>query len=170
MAPDNKEDKKAENKTTASPQLQIRPFRPSDTSSISEILQAASEAAQWPPDSYARLASSPDAIFLVCETSMRIIGFLVARQIADEAEILNIAVHPASRRQGVATFLLLAAFDAFRRAAVSRVFLELRQSNLAARALYEHHGFVPGSIRKSYYRDPIEHAVCMQKKLTAPLD
>jgi ribosomal-protein-alanine N-acetyltransferase len=170
MAPDNKEDKKAENKATASPQLQIRSFRPSDTPSISEILQAATEAAQWPPESYAKLASSPGGIFLVCETSTHAIGFLAARQIAGEAEILNIAVHPAFRRKGVASALLLAVFNSFLGPAVSRVFLELRESNLAARALYERHGFVPAATRKSYYRDPVEHALCMQKKLTAPPD
>ena len=169
MAPDNKEDKTAENKA-ASPQLQIRSFRPSDTPSISEILQAATEAAQWPPESYAKLASSPGGIFLVCESSTHAIGFLAARHIADETEILNIAVHPAFRRQGVASALLLAVFNSFPGSAVSRVFLELRESNLAARALYEHHGFVPAGTRKSYYRDPVEHALCMQKKLTAPPD
>jgi ribosomal-protein-alanine N-acetyltransferase len=147
--------------------LQIRPLRPADAASISDILRDSTEAAQWPPESYVRLAASPGGVFLVCEANTEIIGFVAARQVADEAEILNIAVHRDFRRKGVATALLLAALDKFRSSTIARVFLELRESNHPARALYEHHGFVLSGRRKSYYRDSTEDALCMQKKLTA---
>jgi len=160
----------SDEKAIASVALRIRAFRPSDAISITEILRDSAEAAQWPSESYAKLAASPGGVLLVCETSAHLVGFVAARQIADEAEILNIAVHPNFRRKGVASALLLAALDNFRRSAVMRVFLELRESNLPARALYERHGFVPAGLRKSDYRDPTEHALCMQKKLTAQSD
>jgi [ribosomal protein S18]-alanine N-acetyltransferase len=147
--------------------LQIRPLRLADAASISDILRDSTEAAQWPSESYVKLAVSPGGVFLVCETATQIIGFVAARQVADEAEILNIAVHRDFRRKGVATALLLAALEKFRSAAIARVFLELRESNQPARALYEHLGFVLSGRRKSYYRDPVEDALCMQKKLTA---
>ena len=146
--------------------LQIRPLRPADGPSISDILRDSIEAAQWPPESYIKLTLSPGGVFLVCETATQIIGFVAARQAADEAEILNIAVHRDFRRKGVATALLLATLDKFRSSAIARVFLELRESNQPARALYERHGFVFSGRRKAYYCDPTEDALCMQKKLT----
>jgi ribosomal-protein-alanine N-acetyltransferase len=158
----------ADDKAIASVPLQIRNFRLSDAVSISQILRDSTESAQWPPESYAKLAGLPGSVFLVCETNADLVGFLAARQVADEAEILNIAVHRDFRRKGIATALLLAALDKFRSSTVASVFLELRESNQPARALYERHGFVSSGIRKSYYRDPTEHALCMQKKLTDP--
>ena len=150
--------------------LQIRPLRPADAPRISDILRDSTEAAQWPPESYTKLAVSPGGVFLVCEANAQIIGFVAARQVADEAEILNIGVHRDFRRKGVATALLLAALDQFRSTAVTGVFLELRESNQPARALYERHGFVFSSRRKAYYRDPTEDALCMQKKLAVARD
>jgi [ribosomal protein S18]-alanine N-acetyltransferase len=159
-----------ENKPLASTAWTVRPFRPNDSRTILEILRDSTEAAQWPAESYAELASSPSGLLLVCQASDQVIGFLAARQATDEAEILNVAVHRDFRRQGAASALLLAALETFRRSAVASVFLEVRASNTPARALYEHHGFIPSSIRKSYYLDPPEDAVCMMKKLTDARD
>lgn len=148
--------------------LTIRPFRPTDSPILARILLDSTEAAQWPAESYATLAASPSGLLLVCETDTKPIGFLAARQAADQAEVLNLAVHTDFRRHGAASALLIAALDTFQQSAVTRVFLELRASNLAARALYERHGFVPAGSRKAYYRDPLEDAICMGKKLPDP--
>jgi [ribosomal protein S18]-alanine N-acetyltransferase len=153
-----------EHKPTAAVAWKIRPFRPPDASTIAEILRDSAEAAQWPPESYANLANSPGGVFLVGEANAHVVGFVAARQVADEAEILNIAVHGDFRRKGIASALLVAALDKFRRSAIVRVFLELRESNLPARALYDRHGFLPSGRRKSYYRHPAEDALCMEKK------
>lgn len=144
----------------------IRPFRPSDAGAISDILDGSSAAAQWPPESYAKLASSPGGLLLVCEAHGKPIGFLAGRQVTNEAEILNIAVSPDSRRRGVGSALLRAALGNFQRSSIARVFLELRESNLPARTLYERHGFVSCGRRKCYYANPSEDAVCMVRKLT----
>jgi [ribosomal protein S18]-alanine N-acetyltransferase len=144
---------------------EIRAFRAADTPAIAEILSDSTEAAQWPPESYAKLADSPGGIVLVCEASGEPVGFVAARQAADEAEILNIAVHRDFRRKGIGSALLLAALDELRRSAMSYVFLELRESNLPARALYSRHGFVPSGRRTSYYHGPTEDALCMMRKL-----
>jgi [ribosomal protein S18]-alanine N-acetyltransferase len=148
----------------------VRTFRTSDVPAISDILRNSTEAAQWPPESYANLANSPGGLLLVCDSNAQVIGFIAARQTADEAEILNVAVDHTFRRKGVASALLLAVLDTFRRAAIARVFLELRESNLPARALYERHGFIRTSRRKSYYSNPTEDALCMLRKFTAPSD
>lgn len=148
----------------------IRAFRPSDESAISQILRDSSEAAQWPSESYANLANSSGGVLLVCEMHPHVIGFLAARQAADEAEILNIAVQRDFRRKGIASALLLAALNTFHRSAIASVFLELRESNLPARNLYQRHGFVPSGRRKSYYANPIEDALCMLRKFTGAPD
>jgi len=144
----------------------IRSFRPADAPAISEILRDSNQAAQWPFESYATLADSPSGILLVCEAKTQVVGFMAARQAADQAEILNIAVHIDFRRKGVASALLAGALDAFRRSAIAQVFLELRESNLPARTLYERHGFIRTGRRKSYYANPTEDALCMLRKLT----
>ena len=152
-------------KPSAAMARKIGAFRPGDAPAIIEILRGSNEAAQWPLESYARLAESPGGLFLVCHANSQPVGFVAARQAVDEAEILNIAVHRDFRRQGVASALLLAALDQLRRSAINRVFLELRESNLPARALYERHGFVPSGRRKAYYHGPVEDALCMMRKL-----
>jgi len=158
MAPDDQ--------PTAAIAKKVRAFHPSDAPDIAKILSDSAEAAQWPPESYAKLAESPGGILLVCEAEGRPVGFLAARRAADEAEILNIAVRRDFRRKGVASALLLAAIDEFRCFAIARVFLELRESNLPALTLYNRHGFLPSGGRKAYYHHPTEDAVCMVRKLT----
>jgi len=156
----------AEDPRTAVADWKVRPFRPPDAKAILAILRHSIEAAQWPAESYAKLSALPSGIVLVSEVNAEVIGFVAARSAADEGEILNIAVHPEFRRQGVASALLLAVLQTLRPSAVTHVFLELRASNLPARALYHHHGFVTSGFRKAYYRDPVEDAIQMQKDLT----
>jgi [ribosomal protein S18]-alanine N-acetyltransferase len=158
MAPDPK--------PSAAIAWKIRPFRATDAPAIAEILRDSAEAAQWPPESYAKLAESPGGLVLVCDASGQPVGFVAARQAADEAEILNIAVHRDLRGKGVASALLLAALDEFRRSAIASVFLELRESNLPALTLYNRHGFTPSGRRKAYYHHPTEDAISMLRKLT----
>ncbi len=98
-----------EHKPSAAIAWKIRAFRATDAPAIAEILRDSAEAAQWPPESYAKLAESPGGVVLVSEASGQPVGFLAARQAADEAEILNIAVQRDFRRKGVASALLLAA-------------------------------------------------------------
>ena len=145
----------------------IRPFRASDTKPILAILRDSTEASQWPAQSYVTLASSPGGLVLISEVqaNAQLVGFLAARQVVSDAEILNVAVHPEFRRLGVASELLLASLEEFHKSAAAQVFLELRESNLAARALYLRHGFVPSGRRKGYYQQPPEDALCMHKKL-----
>lgn len=52
------------------------------------------------------------------------------------------------------------------RAGLAFLTLEVRQSNLGAQALYRRHGFCPAGVRKNYYRDPVEDAILMTRKLT----
>jgi [ribosomal protein S18]-alanine N-acetyltransferase len=160
----------ADHKPLAAVAWKIRPFRADDGPAISDILRDSAEAAQWPPESYAKLANSSGGIVFVCVANDLVAGFVAARRTADEGEILNIAVRPDFRRKGIASALLRAVLDEFLSSPVLRVFLELRESNLPARELYQRHGFVPSGRRKGYYRHPTEDALCMHKEFTSTSD
>jgi len=147
----------------------VRPFRSGDAEALARILQSASEAAQWPLESCERMTQLPGAVALVCETETGtgVTAFLIARQVADEAEVLNLAVLTEARRQGQASALLAAAMHQFRASGVLRIFLEVRHSNQPAIAFYAKHGFTPTGRRKAYYLDPVEDALCMEMKFPA---
>jgi [ribosomal protein S18]-alanine N-acetyltransferase len=151
------------------PTRKIRPFRSADAIALAKILDSAAEAAQWPLESYERMTHLPGALALVCETGIGVTGFLLARQVADEAEVLNVAVLTEARRQGQASALLTTALDQFRNSGVLRIFLEVRESNQPAIAFYTKQGFTCSGRRKVYYCNPVEDALCMDLKFpTAP--
>ena len=144
----------------------IRAFRPSDAASLSSILRDSPEAANWTQASYREWMNSPGAVAFVSEGDGRVRGFIIGRQVADEAEVLNVAVASLVRRKGQAGALLKAALDEFRTRGVRRVYLEVRESNVAARAFYAKHGFSQTGKRLNYYRIPDEAAILMELKLT----
>lgn len=92
-------------------------------------------------------------------------GYAVAMAVADEATVANIAVLPEFRGRGAAKALLTASLNACRERGADRCFLEVRESNGAARKLYESFGFTEVSVRKNYYESPTEDAIVMKKEL-----
>ena len=124
-----------------------------DLDAVTAIQEASPGAAGW------RVADYLEQDFRVAIEGNRIVGFLVARTLAaDEREILNLAVAPDFRRQGVARALLDNAFNGFRGA----VFLEVRESNEVAQEFYKSLGFKGVSKRAGYYGSPPESAIVMK--------
>ena len=103
------------------------------------------------------LASSASRT-LVAEEDGRMLGYLLGCVILPEGEIYRVASLPEARRRGVATALLNAFLEE-----LPVCFLEVRQSNRAARTLYEKHGFSLVAERKNYYKAPAEDA-CIYKR------
>jgi ribosomal protein S18 acetylase RimI-like enzyme len=135
------------------PRIRIRPARSSDLPEISSIQASASEASQW---------QAQDYLAFECRVAIvegRIAGFVVSRQIADqEREILNVAIHPDFRRLRVASQLLQTEITSH----TGAHFLEVRESNIAARRLYERLGFQVVGARPEYYENPIETGIVMR--------
>ena len=77
------------------------------------------------------------------------LGFVMTREVAGEAELLTIAVHPDHRRSGIASALL---HQAIANLSAEKLFLEVANDNLGAHAFYEKHGFTLTGTRKAYYR------------------
>ncbi|MEN8135447.1 MAG: ribosomal protein S18-alanine N-acetyltransferase [Thermodesulfobacteriota bacterium] len=93
-------------------------------------------------------------------------AFIMARMVDDEAEILKIATNPADRRQGAACCLLGESIKLFRERGAHRCHLELRAANTPARLLYEKFDFIMTGLRKNYYSNPKDDALCMTLALS----
>ena len=91
---------------------------------------------------------------IVCEDDDQPRGFILARAVADEAEVLTLAVDPAVRRQGVGRALLIAALAMAAERGAEVAFLEAAHDNAAALALYAACGFEIAGSRKAYYARP----------------
>jgi [ribosomal protein S18]-alanine N-acetyltransferase len=150
-------------------EARIRAFRPADAAAVTSILRDAPEAANWPEEGYREALNWPGVVALVGEKDGNVTGFILGRRVAEVAEILNLAVTPASRRRGEGEALLRAALAEFRSCGVSRVFLEVRESNEIGIAFYEKHGFSKTGRRAGYYRDPDEAALVMQGKVATEI-
>jgi [ribosomal protein S18]-alanine N-acetyltransferase len=102
------------------------------------------------------------ALFLVAEAEDKILGYVVALDAADEGEILNLAVAEDGRRRGLGRALVAAIVGALTERGVRQVYLEVRESNAPARALYSEFGFREVGRRKAYYRRPVEDAMVLR--------
>ncbi len=129
-------------------------------------------ASHWRDDDYARIfAEGPPPrlalvrLALVAEQEGALLGFLVASHVGSEWEIENVAVASHARRRGLGSRLLREFLAIAEQHGAESVFLEVRESNRDARALYEAAGFAETGRRKSYYSGPLEDAVMYRKGL-----
>jgi ribosomal-protein-alanine N-acetyltransferase len=147
----------------------VREMSECDLTEVVEI-EGASRISRWGRESYAGELARRDAIVLVAvesETSgaaRQVKGFIAARVVADELQINNFAVRAEDREKGVGSALLRAAMTESRRRGAQSAFLEVRESNLAARRFYAQHGFTVCGRRKNYYREPPEDALLLCAK------
>jgi ribosomal-protein-alanine N-acetyltransferase len=130
-------------------------------------------AGHWTEDQYRQALESRRTKRLVLvidepsapETPTSVQAFLVAQHIPPEWELENIVVAPTVRRKGLGKRLLQHLLSIARESNSDSVFLEVRESNTAARTLYEQGGFAQTGRRKSYYTNPHEDAVLYRKSL-----
>jgi len=157
--------------------VNLRPAIPADIPFMMELERAYPTAAHWTERQYRQAvqpdSDDPERLVLVAEESLPaadaveagrdsgsgLLGFLVARHLASEWELENIVVAPAARLKGLGKRLLDTLLAAARETDSEPVFLEVRESNTAARILYEKAGFQQTGRRKSYYTDPPEDAI-----------
>ena len=122
----------------------------------------------WSEASFREALSSVWNFVLVAQAARGVVGYLVGREAGGTGEVLNLAVTPEFRRRGVGEALLSTGLAAFRRSRTEEVFLEVRESNTSARALYGRHGFRPVGQRSAYYRNPKEDALVLRLELSQP--
>jgi ribosomal-protein-alanine N-acetyltransferase len=129
-------------------------------------LEVVAFADPWMRPAFEAALKERYARFLVAHSADgTLVGYVIAWFVLDEGEIANLAVVPSARRRGVAKALLEAIIAEARASRVSRLFLEVRESNAAARALYASQGFLPVARRARYYRKPVEDAIVLRLEL-----
>ncbi len=124
---------------------------------ILAIEQQARGAAHWTSEQYKKLVGG--GVVLVAEEAGSLCGFVCAKAIAGEWEIENVVVAAEFLRRGIADELLRELIQRATEETASAILLEVRESNLPARRLYEKHGFREVGRRRVYYRDPMEDAI-----------
>lgn len=143
----------------------IRRATPADIPQMLALEQQADTAAHWAGRDYDALFV-PDAprrvALLAAEADDTTHGFLIARCELDEWEIENVAVTLGRRRQGIASQLIAELLQLASQARVTSVLLEVRESNLGARGLYEKLGFRQFARRPQYYQSPDEDALMLK--------
>jgi len=143
-----------------------------------QFLKVAKEAADialesfsdpWSFSSFTSLCKSNNSCFYFFaefDESSKMLAYLIFSVVEDTAEVLDIAVKSTHRKQGIGEKLLNESFVFAKENRVSVIFLEVRESNLPARTLYEKLGFFVSGKRRNYYENPAEDAVLMSKLLT----
>jgi ribosomal-protein-alanine N-acetyltransferase len=164
--------------------VRVRPAEPADLARLVEIASHSATAAQWNQTEYLKLfatdqreaqpQANPQIVdpniksqgrtALVVEQEGSVVGFIVGRRVEDEWEIENIAVTGAARRCGLGSRLVGELLDLVRKQGGKSVFLEVRESNRAARSLYEKWAFIEVGRRKMYYQNPAEDALVLKFK------
>ena len=152
---------------SALPHITMRPATAADLNRVIQIEQG-SFSDPWSRHAFQGLLGDRRVLFAVaCPPSGVVTGYVIAWFVADEAEIANLAVAPEVRGQHLGSFLLDTAIRAARTRGVSSIYLEVRDSNERARALYTSRGFIQIGRRHNYYRRPTEDALVLRLVLPA---
>ncbi len=139
-----------------------------DHASVLEALHATSFPTPWQANEFATLLNQPGVAGWIAADRDEPLGFILVRAVADEAEILTIAVDPAHRRKGIAAQLMHVATETLRSGKTQHLFLEVAADNAAALALYKNHGFEDCGRRPDYYggiSQPRVDAIVMRRTL-----
>ena len=100
---------------------------------------------------------------MIGEMNEKVVGYCIMYYVLDEGEIARIAVDDTCKRQGVGRAILNQVECICKEKAITKILLDVRESNETARAFYRDYGFVEDGIRKNFYEMPKEHAVLMSK-------
>ena len=118
----------------------------------------------WSERSIASELNNRLSLWLVALEGDRVAGYVGSQSVLGETDMMNIAVHPDYRRQGIAEALVVSLVEALKEKGNHSLMLEVRISNEPARKLYEKLGFTQVGLRKNYYRNPREDACILRKE------
>jgi [ribosomal protein S18]-alanine N-acetyltransferase len=156
----------------ASSRVSIRPASRADLGGLVAI-ERVSFSDPWSIESFASALTMDRMLVRVAEgrggrsggDAPSVLGYVLALVLGEEGEIADLAVAPAARRRGIGRLLLDRVLVDLEARGVGSVFLEVRESNAAARALYASHGFVGVGRRMGYYRQPNEDALLLKRQI-----
>ena len=119
----------------------------------------------WSENSIASELKNPLSFWLVALDGERVAGYIGSQTVMDESDMMNVAVHPDYRKQGIATALILGLVEELRKRGSRCLTLEVRASNETAISVYRKLEFQEVGRRKNYYRNPREDALILRKEL-----
>ncbi len=133
---------------------------------VSQIarLEAQCFSDPWSEKSIASELENPLSLWLVAEENGRVWGYVGSQTVLDESDMMNVAVDPGFRRQGIARALIETLIAELSKMGSRCLRLEVRVSNENARALYARMGFQQLGLRKNYYHNPKEDALILGKE------
>ena len=118
----------------------------------------------WSENSIASELGNRLSLWLVAVDGDRVVGYVGSQSVLGETDMMNIAVAPDYRRQGIAEKLVTELISGLRQKGNHSLMLEVRVSNTSARQLYDKLGFEQVGLRKNYYRNPKEDAMILRKE------
>ena len=142
----------------------IREMKIDDVAAIAE-LEKLCFSDPWSESSIASELHNPLSYWLVAESNGKLAGYVGSQAVLDAADMMNLAVSPNYRQQGIGQALVNALIHHLQRNHVIALLLEVRVSNLPAISLYEKLGFVQVGRRPKYYHNPREDALILRKEL-----
>jgi ribosomal-protein-alanine N-acetyltransferase len=118
----------------------------------------------WSENSIASELDNRLSCWLVAIADDKVVGYVGSQTVLGETDMMNIAIHPDYRKQGIATELISALIEALNERGSHSLMLEVRASNEPAKSLYLKMGFDVVGVRKNYYRNPREDALILRKE------
>ena len=119
----------------------------------------------WSEQAFSDVLYREDVVLLVADSGDGVDGYVCMYMAADEGEITNVAVKSDRRKTGIAQALMDELTGIAGQNGITKIFLEVRESNAPAIALYTGNGFEQNGLRKNFYRNPTENAILMVKDL-----
>lgn len=118
----------------------------------------------WSEGSIASELDNKLSLWIVALENDKVIGYVGSQTVLGETDMMNIAVHPDYRKNGIGTGLIVSLIGALELRGSHSLMLEVRVSNNPAISVYKKLGFVEVGRRKNYYRNPKEDALILRKE------
>ena len=132
--------------------------------SVAELEKICFGTEAWSEKSVTSELTNALSLWLVADDNGRVAGYVGSQTVMDETDMMNVAVHPDYRKQGIATALIVGLVGELRKKGSHCLTLEVRASNTPAIKLYESMGFALVGRRPNYYRTPKEDALILRKE------
>lgn len=143
----------------------IAPMEESHVSAVADI-ERLSFSTPWTENMFSlSLRDTSNQSCFVALFDQAVVGYIILLHCFEDGELLNVATLPEMRKMGIAKKLMDKMISLMKEKNVTRILLEVRESNVPAKTLYEKYGFSPIAVRKNYYTKPLENAIVMEKHI-----
>lgn len=142
--------------------LAIRKMKAEDIPAVAE-LEKKIFPDPWSEKGIEESYHTDQTILLTAHEEGALIGYLIVYCVLEDCEIAKIAVIPEKRRQGIGARILMELEELCRDNGITRILLDVRESNRTAISFYAGLGFVEDGVRKNFYTDPVEDGILMSR-------